>query len=204
MTTEMNVYDLIADYFRFVYKWDENDKKETSPSEYLDEDFKFSAGNNWESGFDFVEWLLAESLDMKNHYKVQPKVDCLNKLLTFKETCAISSRIIKYYEDNYDDATAFTKEITCESLLRHLVYIELAESQVGDLWDILGETESPPAEEEKDEKYICECCGEYNEKEVGIATGFNDVEMRVCNLCDTDGYNYNGWGGYYEDTEDEE
>ena len=48
-------------------------------------------------------------------------------------------------------------------------------------------------------KYTCECCGEFDKEEVGIATGFNGVEMRVCGNCDIDGYNYDGWGGYYED-----
>lgn len=49
----------------------------------------------------------------------------------------------------------------------------------------------------KNSKYICEMCGVYNRKEVGLATGFDGVtEARVCNACDIDGSNYNGWGGY--------
>lgn len=39
----------------------------------------------------------------------------------------------------------------------------------------------------------CVICKEYNDS-VGIATGENGVEMRVCDVCDIDGSNYNGWG----------
>ena len=42
--------------------------------------------------------------------------------------------------------------------------------------------------------YICEICGEVEYDEVGLATGENGVEMRVCRFCDVDGSNYNGWG----------
>jgi len=40
----------------------------------------------------------------------------------------------------------------------------------------------------------CEMCGEYDEEEVGIATGENGVECKVCKYCDLSGSNYNGWG----------
>jgi hypothetical protein len=47
---------------------------------------------------------------------------------------------------------------------------------------------------EEDTKYTCECCGYCDKEEVGLATGLNGVDMRVCDMCDIDGSNYNGWG----------
>jgi len=138
MTTELNVYDLIADYIRFVYEWDENDKKKIDLDEYLIEDFKFSAANNWESGFDFVDWLLADSPDMRNHYKVEPKVKCLWDCISFKESCSVIDRIITYYTSNFGHSVPFTHEITCESVLRHLVYVEINEKSTEELREILG------------------------------------------------------------------
>jgi hypothetical protein len=52
----------------------------------------------------------------------------------------------------------------------------------------------------KKKEQICECCGKYDNS-VGLATGFNGIEMWVCRFCDIDGSNYNGWGGYYDDEE---
>jgi hypothetical protein len=46
---------------------------------------------------------------------------------------------------------------------------------------------------QKREELTCECCGKYD-KSVGLATGDNGVEMRVCRYCDVDGSDYNGWG----------
>lgn len=161
MNAQANVFDYLNEYFQFVWEHDENEKRETDLNDYLEEDFKFSAGNNWESGFDFVDWLLGQG-DMGEHYKATAKMPCLHALLTFRETCSITSRIIKYYEDNYDDATSFTKEITCESVLRHLAYVELAEMSVEDLKELLGieEEEEEESDDEDDEgEYTCAECG---------------------------------------------
>jgi hypothetical protein len=46
---------------------------------------------------------------------------------------------------------------------------------------------------QKREELICECCGATDDS-VGLATGDNGVEMRVCRFCDVDGSDYNGWG----------
>jgi hypothetical protein len=61
----------------------------------------------------------------------------------------------------------------------------------------------PDIEQMIAEKPVCECCGATDDS-VGLATGHNGVEMTVCRFCDTDGSDYNGWGGYYEDEEEEE
>jgi hypothetical protein len=52
---------------------------------------------------------------------------------------------------------------------------------------------------EVDKEDICEVCRKVDWEDVGFATGFNGVVMRVCSICDTDGSNYNGWGGDEED-----
>lgn len=58
-------------------------------------------------------------------------------------------------------------------------------------------------EEKEEEEECCECCGKFD-AEVGCSTGFNSVIMRVCDICDIDGSNYNGWGGYFENEKEEE
>jgi len=49
-------------------------------------------------------------------------------------------------------------------------------------------------EKEEETKYTCEECGTHDEDEVGISTGANGIEKRVCECCDIDGSNYSGWG----------
>jgi hypothetical protein len=54
--------------------------------------------------------------------------------------------------------------------------------------------EKPILCSEEETKYTCEECGTYDEDEVGISTGANGIEKRVCECCDIDGSNYSGWG----------
>ena len=54
------------------------------------------------------------------------------------------------------------------------------------------EEEGSTTNEDDEEDKICECCGEFHD--VGLATGENGIEMWVCEVCDIDGSNYNGWG----------
>jgi len=42
--------------------------------------------------------------------------------------------------------------------------------------------------------YTCEVCGEFDYEEVGLSTGENGVEKRVCGRCDIGCLDYNGWG----------
>jgi hypothetical protein len=50
--------------------------------------------------------------------------------------------------------------------------------------------------------YTCEVCGEYEYEEVGLSTGENGVEKRVCGRCDIGCCDYNGWGDKEEDREE--
>ena len=45
-------------------------------------------------------------------------------------------------------------------------------------------------------------CGTYDKEEVGIATGYNGIEAKVCKYCDICGSNYNGWGWEWGDDRD--
>jgi hypothetical protein len=52
---------VVENYIRFVYLWEEDENGQRwceKPEDlyYLANEFKFSAVNNWESGFDIVEW----------------------------------------------------------------------------------------------------------------------------------------------------
>ena len=113
-------------YYQFVRRLDIN-TKESTVEDYLMEDFKFSAGNNYVSGFDFVDWLLGKG-EMAEHYGAKTKISSLDNLLSFKDTITIINRIVKYYQENYGDQYIdFIKDLTCEKLLRHFIYIDLNE-----------------------------------------------------------------------------
>lgn len=68
---------------------------------------------------------------------------------------------------------------------------------------IADENEKEDDDEEEEEE-CCECCGKFDADGIGNSTGFNGVKMRVCDNCDTDGSDYNGWGGEFEDEKEEE
>jgi hypothetical protein len=52
-------------------------------------------------------------------------------------------------------------------------------------------------------KDTCEMCGKKDDS-VGLATGENAEECWVCENCDVDGYNYNGWGeSCFSESDDE-
>ena len=74
----------------------------------------------------------------------------------------------------------------------------------GDTYNGWGNSEEPNKKKVKNDKFICDMCEEYDETEVGIATGYNGVEAKVCKFCDLSGSNYNEWGGNLEDYEEDE
>ena len=87
---------VVENYIRFVYFWeeDENGQKWCEKPEdlyYLANEFKFSAVNNWESGFDIVEWYEGiGDYATDGHYKCGRKgsvVDLINasKLITTRQ-----------------------------------------------------------------------------------------------------------------------
>ena len=83
------------------------------------------------------------------------------------------------------------------------VYYHLTDAETGE------ETKYDYAEllkfaEIQKEKHICEICGVCDYDEVGIATGENGVEIRVCENCDVDGSDYNGWGDKDESDDEED
>jgi hypothetical protein len=144
------IYAYINEYFNFVA---DNTEKKGDLDEYLEEDFKFVATNNWKEGFDIVDWLIGQG-KMKTDYKAFRQVASIDMLLTVKETCEICTRIMTYYEGEYDNAyEVFGKDITPESVVRHLAYVVLDEMELKDLKTLLGLEDS----EEEEEKEIPWC-----------------------------------------------
>ena len=85
---------IVKNYFLFVFLWDEDEngkkwcEKTDDPTfnQYLESDFKFTAVDNWESGFDIVEWYEGTGdYAINGHYKsgrhgsIANLVDCKEK-----------------------------------------------------------------------------------------------------------------------------
>jgi hypothetical protein len=138
--------DWVNEYYQFVWRLDEN-TNESNIENYLMEDFKFSAANNWNGGFDFVDYLLGEGL-MAEHYGAIAKIPSLDNLLSFKDTITIINRILKYYENDYGFPFDFFKDLTCEKILRQLVYVDLAEKSFTEMKEMFNvdDTTDPTTE----------------------------------------------------------
>lgn len=54
------------------------------------------------------------------------------------------------------------------------------------------------------EYFTCEICCQFEPDEVGLSTGYDGTQCRVCVACDVDGYKYNGWGGEPKEESDNE
>lgn len=98
---------IVRNYFLFVFLWDEDEngekwcKKTDDPmfNQYLENEFKFSAVDNWESGFDIVEWYEGTGdYAINGHYKcgIQGSVD---NLVDSKEKSP--NMVLRDYAYNY-------------------------------------------------------------------------------------------------------
>jgi len=131
------LYEYIKMYYEFVWRLDIN-INDSNVEDYLMEDFKFSAGNNFFDGFDFVDYLVGEG-DMAEGYGAIAKIPSLDNLLSFKDTISVINRIVKYYENEDDNGIDFFKDLTCQKLLRQLVYVDLAEksfTEMKEMFDV--------------------------------------------------------------------
>jgi hypothetical protein len=136
MTDDINT--LISQYLKFVWKHNNNTNETTSFEEYVLEDFRFSAGNNWDGGFDFVDWFLGQG-DMAEYYRATPKSNTLERIMNFGETCRAINRIKEFYENEYGNVECFLEDMSsAENVLRHLVYVTLYEDMTfEDLCELL-------------------------------------------------------------------
>jgi hypothetical protein len=77
----------INKYLIFVFNHDTDDdsnlwceKPYNKLDNYFMNEFKFSSGNNWINGFNFVDWLNGIN-DMKDFYKVKKKCGIYDKII---------------------------------------------------------------------------------------------------------------------------
>jgi hypothetical protein len=120
----MNALDnIVENYLRFVFKWDENDKKDTDLDEYLDEDFKFSAVNNWEDGFDIVDWYEGRGDYAENGHYGCGRQGSLSDLLDFGETCDAIRIIQEFYSEYGGDSLMSYDDLAPEKVIRNYAYV---------------------------------------------------------------------------------
>jgi hypothetical protein len=107
-------YTRINEYI-YEYLSDVMEQEEIIKSDFMDEDkyeeFLFKSGNDWENGYDFVDWLMSE----KNIL-----CDTLMCIYTLTD---MYKKVNSWYIDNYGDECLIDwKKLTPEFLLRHYVY----------------------------------------------------------------------------------
>lgn len=104
----------ITEYFEFVFKIDCDEdgnlwceKPISSFGDYFEGEFIFSATQNWDSGFNFVDWLNGTG-DMGEFYKAPEKPGVFKSII---EDSNIMHQIIKviitYYESTKDEFITF-------------------------------------------------------------------------------------------------
>ena len=138
---------IVNSYLCFVFVWEEDDngKKWCEKTDdqkfeyYLENDFKFSAVNNWESGFDIVEWYEgAGDYSPKGHYKCF-KQGNVSELFYFDSENKMSYFDQKCYDNNhYEDTLNDNKDFSPEMVLRSYAYTYLHELSLDDLREILS------------------------------------------------------------------
>jgi hypothetical protein len=131
-----NIYNLIQQYLLFVWKYNNNTMETENFEDYVMEDFRFSAGNNWVDGFDFVDWFFGEDV-MYTHYGATSKGKNLDNVMNFAQTCRAINRIKNFYEEGFGDAETLLKDMTPENILRHLVYVDLYEKSFEEICELL-------------------------------------------------------------------
>lgn len=104
------INEYIYEYLSYVIEQEEIIKNDlTNEDKY--EEFIFKAGNDWEHGYDFIEWLQSE----KNIY--------YENLMTLQMLTEMYKTVNNWYSDNYgDDCLIDWKKITPSFVLRHYIY----------------------------------------------------------------------------------
>ena len=138
----IKIHEYIHEYIKFVFKYDRDDdcnlwceKPITELDEYLNDSFKFSATNNWESGFDFVDWLNGKG-DMGNFYEAIKKPKIYRSIVNNSEIMyEIIKKLITYYENN-NKSISFDN-ISSEKIICMYVYVYIDEMDLKILKNIL-------------------------------------------------------------------
>ena len=124
-----SIHNYITEYFEFVFKIDCDEdgnlwceKPFNTLGDYFEGEFIFSATQNWESGFNFVDWLNGTG-DMGEFYKAIEKPGVYQSII---KDSNIMHQIIKvimtYYENTNDEYITFDN-FNPEKILCLYVYI---------------------------------------------------------------------------------
>jgi hypothetical protein len=125
--------DMCYKYYLFVYN-DNKDKdiikrkNSEELEEYLEEDFKFMAVNDYDSGYDIINFC-----------------DCnINNMIDFNTSCKIIKKIQTFYEENYGkDSIMDYNDISPEKVIRNYAYVLLYEMSMEELKYLLFENVYP-------------------------------------------------------------
>jgi hypothetical protein len=108
------IHNYISEYLEFVSKFDcdENgnlwsDKPRNTLGNYFENEFIFSATLNWDSGFNFVDWLNGTG-DMGDFYKAIEKPGIYESIIKDSNIMyKMIKEIMSYYENTYDESITF-------------------------------------------------------------------------------------------------
>ena len=125
--------DMCYKYYLFVYN-DNKDKdiikrkNSEELEEYLEEDFKFMAVNDYDSGYDIINFC-------DNN---------INNMIDFNTSCKIIKKIQTFYEENYGkDSLMDYNDISPGKVIRNYAYVLLYEMSMEELKDLLFENVYP-------------------------------------------------------------
>ena len=144
-----------------------------------------------------------------NELRVNGILVCNNyieKMITIDEVSELMPSHLKWYKNSIKDVEFIIERKLTKGKKIEFIICEIQSNQLcrecQEKPILRGESlcrdcflnDDEEVEYEKETKYTCEECGAHDEDEVGISTGTNGIEKRVCECCDIDGSNYSGWG----------
>ena len=125
--------DICYKYYLFVYNdikdYDIIKRKNSEElEEYLEEDFKFMAVNDYASGYDIIHFCDSN----------------INNMIDFNTGCKLIKKIQTFYEENYGkDSLMDYNDISPEKVIRNYAYVLLYEMSMEELKDLLFENVYP-------------------------------------------------------------
>jgi len=129
--------------------------------------------------------MVVATYNIEHFFKVPKGIDLENKK-------QVKSYWVKYntlHIEMVNDEIVDIETVSDESQLKYPDDLKIEPYD-----DHFDDTESDDeCEKPKFFKDTCDMCGKKDDT-VGLATGENGEECWVCENCDVDGYNYNGWG----------
>ncbi len=129
------IHYYISEYFEFVFKFDcdedgnlWSEKPRNTLDNYFENEFIFSATQNWDSGFNFVDWLNGTG-DMGDFYKAIEKPGVYELIINDSNIMyKMIKEIMSYYENTYDESITFDN-FNPDKILCLYVYIHAKTQQ---------------------------------------------------------------------------